>query len=208
MANRPAWGVISSRVEKRNFQFEYFNGLSVEQKQKSIRSLHNSIGLKSLEVSTKSENKLGKKLSAFNLKLNGKVFESLFQSCKVRELGGPFTYLKDIEPKETKKFWRDHKLGKLTHFEFNGFNFPKEPASCFYDYIYILAVKETLEYEEILDILNYDFFTDIEFNPEKSINCQARSVAIIKLLILMYGEIPDLNDIEQWIKFHKAFVYG
>ena len=27
-------------------------------------------------------------------------------------------------------------------------------------------------------IINYDFFTDIEFNHEKSLNCQARSAAI------------------------------
>lgn len=28
------------------------------------------------------------------------------------------------------------------------------------------------------EVTDYDCFTDIEFNPERSINCQARSVAL------------------------------
>ena len=28
------------------------------------------------------------------------------------------------------------------------------------------------------EILNYDAFTDIEFNPKKSLNCQAKAAAI------------------------------
>lgn len=35
---------------------------------------------------------------------------------------------------------------------------------------------------EIL-LLQYDVFTDIEFNHKKSINCQARSAAIYKTLM-------------------------
>ena len=36
----------------------------------------------------------------------------------------------------------------------------------------------------INNIIQFDAFTDIEFNPAKSINCQARSVALHKLNLL------------------------
>jgi hypothetical protein len=54
-------------------EFEYFNGFAVSQKQKSIRSMHESVNrmnksLQILEVSTKSTNPTGVALSAFNLK--------------------------------------------------------------------------------------------------------------------------------------------
>ena len=55
----------------------------------------------SLEVSTKSNEKLGQRLSAFNLKIDTKIgeitIESAFQGSKVFEHGGPYTdiYKKD-----------------------------------------------------------------------------------------------------------------
>ncbi len=53
--------------------FKFYTGFAVSQKQKSIKSLHESISridntLKILEVSTKSTNQTGIALSAFNLK--------------------------------------------------------------------------------------------------------------------------------------------
>lgn len=51
-----------------------------------------------------------------------------------------------------------------------------EPQTAFYDWLYLnaLAVNPALA-EPLLD---YEAFTDIEFNPEKSLNCQARSAAL------------------------------
>ena len=53
-------------------EFTYYNGFAISQKQKSIGSLHENIKkiddkLNILEVSTKSTEPLGVKLSAFNL---------------------------------------------------------------------------------------------------------------------------------------------
>lgn len=79
------------------------------QKQKSILSLHKNFLEKYpqrriLEISTKSNNELGVKLSAFNLMIhtNERAFsvESAFQSSKVFENGGPYTDLLNKSSKE------------------------------------------------------------------------------------------------------------
>ena len=57
--------------------------------------------------------------------------------------------------------------------------------------------------EELVEINQFEFFTDIEFNPQKSINCQARSVAMIKVMLNMFGEIPNIDNFEEFQKFYK-----
>ena len=51
--------------------------------------------------------------------------------------------------------------------------------------------------------MEFEFFTDIEFNPQKSINCQAKSVALIKVMLNMFGEIPNLDSFDEFKKFYK-----
>jgi len=71
--------------------------------------------------------------------------------------------------------------GRLTGFRFNGFSFPLEPKTIFYDWLYITAIYPHREWLERL--YRYAGFTDIEFNPSKSINCQARSCALFVSLM-------------------------
>ena len=83
---------------------------------------------------------------------------------------------------EAKKDERIKESGTLIGFDLFGDIWELEPKTAFYDYIYI---KTLLENKHLIDdILKYDAFTDIEFNPEKSINCQAYSVALFKALSL------------------------
>ena len=82
-------------------------GFALSQKKKNIAALHESaarVGYAPLlEVSTKSEEKVGQRLSAFNLKvyseqLGEMPLEMAFQGSKVFEGGGPFNdlyYAKD-----------------------------------------------------------------------------------------------------------------
>ncbi|MDE6665873.1 MAG: hypothetical protein K2K14_06765 [Ruminococcus sp.] len=84
MAERPAYFIHNGKVAVRNYSFEWFSGFAVSQKQKSIESMHSEIlridsGANLLEVSTKSKNLLGIKLSAFNIRLNGYTLENIFQ---------------------------------------------------------------------------------------------------------------------------------
>ena len=192
MAKRPIFIVSEDPnflfIEK-EIEFEWFAGLSVSQKQKSINSLHNSASLsgydKILEVSTKSEHAIGNKLSAFNLSFpmsDGTLIhlESAFQGSKVFENGGPYTDLYSIKPFDVKKDERISKEHEIKGFKFDGMDWDSEPKTAFYDWLYINAVFKNIENNanEYQKILDYNAFTDIEFNPLNSINCQARSCAV------------------------------
>ncbi|MDE7254476.1 MAG: hypothetical protein K2O32_16255 [Acetatifactor sp.] len=210
MAKRPAFFIRQGKVISETYSFEWFPGFAVSQKQKSIESLHNAIrevdaNAKPLEISTKSKDPIGVKLSAFNLRLNNYALENIFQSAKVFENGGPYLDLLDVLPKEAKRDERLHNSGKLKAFRYQQEDFPLNPKTVFYDFIYISAVKQSLAIDEINAISNYNYFTDIEFNPTKSMNTQARTVAMIQLILDEYGYLPDFQK-KDFIQYHKEHI--
>ena len=185
MANRPVYVAKNSApyVECINTDFKFYNGFSDKQKHLSIKSLHDAFleiypEKILLEISSKSENPLGVAVSAFNLKFLHKDFsvESAFQGSKVFENGGPYIDLLDKTSREAKKDERLKNSGNLIYFKFFDEIFPLEPKTYFYDWLYINALNSNSNLAE--EILNFDAFTDIEFNPKKSFNCQARAAAI------------------------------
>lgn len=190
MANRPIYVPQSSGdafVITLPVEFEWHPGLAPSQKKKSIKSLHHSALeqhriAKTLEVSSKSEVALGVQLSAFNLSITtqkiGRTFsvECAYQSSKVFESGGPYCDLLEKSSLEAKRDPRLTSSGALKGFRFFGTNWDLDPLTAFYDWLYINALKRKPEYWAELD--GYQGFTDIEFNPERSINCQAYSVAL------------------------------
>lgn len=188
MANRPVFMVANDNqfCQKINVDFEYFSGFSEKQQRRCINSLHNSFKIihpekRVLEISSKSENELGVQLSAFNLFIktkSGKEFsvESAFQGSKVFENGGPYIDLLSQTSRQAKKDMRLKNSGKLISFVYGGKTFPIEPKTYFYNWLYINALHLHLQLST--EILNYDAFTDIAFNPQKSINCQAEAAAI------------------------------
>ena len=209
MAIRPAWTVKDGKVISKVFEFEWSGGFAITQKQKNIRGLHeaigNSTGQRSLEVSSKSTLELGNTLSAFHLTLSGRQLENVFQASKKYELGGPYTDLLEVAPKNAKRDDRHHTSGKLTAFMLNDDTWPLEPKTAFYDYLYVTAVYEA--FGAGLDLSPYQWFTDIEFNPKKSINCQARSAAIYQLLQRING-FEALTGKDKWMEFHRMCVSG
>lgn len=210
MAKRPAFFIQQGKVVSEVYSFEWFSGFAVSQKQKSIESLHSAIlkadaGAKPLEISTKGKEAIGIRLSAFNLKLDNYALENVFQSAKVFENGGPYLDLLDVLPKEAKRDQRLHNSGDLRAFRYQNQDFPIIPKTVFYDFIYIAAVKKMFNIDEINAISNYNYFTDIEFNPAKSINTQARAAAMIKLIVDEYGYLPDFSK-EQFIQYHKEHI--
>ncbi len=79
MAKRPVFIpqlTSESLVREEEIEFVFFNGFAVSQKQKSINSLHEAalraleLSGEILEVSTKSMQKVGTELSAFNLTID------------------------------------------------------------------------------------------------------------------------------------------
>lgn len=207
MAQRPAFLSSGGKIVSKTYSFEWFPGFAVSQKQRSIESLHDAIRstdrlARPLEISTKGREPLGKKLSAFNLSLEGHTLENIFQSSKVFERGGPYTGLLEVPPREAKRDERLRSSGALTAFHWQGRDFPLTPLTVFYDFIYFAAVKESLTAEEINGISNYNYFTDIEFNPAKSINTQARTAALLRLMLEEYGCLPDFSA-DDFIAYHK-----
>lgn len=193
MANRPIFVVNDNKKElfkEVNIEFTFYNGFAVTQKAKSIQSLHDNAkksGYKNiLEVSTKSDNKLGWQLSAFNLMLDfdfdKKIsLECAFQGSKVFENNIQYKDLYFVESIQAKKDERLKKSGSIIGFEFEGDFWENEPKTAFYDYLYIKTLYSN--YRDVIDeLIKYDAFSDIEFNPKKSINCQARTCAILVTL--------------------------
>lgn len=178
----------SPSVHTVDVEFDWFPGFALAQQQKSVASLHGAarrLGLAKnpLEISTRSTEDLGRCLSAFNLKVEHLTLgiiplESAFQSSKVFLNGGPYTDLATKDPKTAK---RDPRIqgnpSPLVCFRFGEHDFPTRPTTAFYDWLYIRALS--LLDRHILDKLcERDGFTDIAFNPQKSLNCQARSAAL------------------------------
>ena len=209
MAKRPAWTIENGKIIRKDFEFAWNGGFAISQKRKNINALHQAIedatGQTALEISSKGEVELGNQLSAFNMKITGVFIENVFQASKRYENGGPYLDLLDVAPKDAKRDERHKISGKLVAFVRNGEDWPLEPKTVFYDFIYVLAVIENFGCE--LDINEYNWFTDIEFNPGKSINCQARAVAIYKL-IQEKAAFNVLNDRSAWINFHTLHVKG
>lgn len=188
MASRPVFVPNFDTVGVRTFDvsFTWQSGMSISQKRKNIAALHSaasSIGLlRMLEISTKSPDQTGVLLSAFNLSStttkHGMHFtvESAFQSSKVFERGGPFVDLLTAESRTAKKDPRLRESGRVVGFLFLGQSFPTVPPTLFYDWLYVNTLVKNGRLAKA--ILQYEAFTDIEFNPEKSINCQAYSAAL------------------------------
>ncbi len=211
MANRPVYVPKKNSelpsVNINDVDFKWFPGMSKSQKQKSILSLHKASRNLDiwpiLEISSKSEIELGVKLSSFNLLINTKKqkksfsVETAFQSSKVFEKGGPYTDLLEGTSRQAKKDIRLKESGNLIKFVFFNEEFPLMPRTYFYDWIYINALHQNKDISD--EIMKYQGFTDIEFNPNKSINCQAYSAAL-------YASLRNTGMLNEALETPVAFL--
>lgn len=128
MARRPVFVPDSDKpyVSEVSLDFEYFPGSSIQQKQRSIASLHASYvarfpSSRILEVSSKSERDIGVQLSAFNLMIEypgrgSYSVECAFRASKVFLHGGPFVDLFNASSRAAKTDRRLRKSGELVAF--------------------------------------------------------------------------------------------
>lgn len=189
MAKRPVF-VVGDRLDRpvviHMIEFQWFPGFALVQKQRSIASLHeqaDAAGLGPvLEASRRSPAELGQELSAFNMRFRsiaaGQTIsvEEAFQGSKVFRDGGPYVDILGQGPREAKKDPRLKESGPLVGFRYGNEAWDLVPQTAFYDWLYINSI---LTNRRITDaIREFNAFTDIEFNPEKSKNCQAHSVAM------------------------------
>lgn len=221
MAKRPVF-ISNGRehlVKEELVDFKWNPGFAPIQKKKNVSALHKAAEKKGfsplLEISTKSEETLGQRLSAFNLKIETDVgeisLEAAYQGSKVFESGGPYTDIYRKDGRSAKKDIRVRTSGELVCFKFFEDEWPLEPKTAFYDWLYITALKP---YQEFLKrLFDYKGFTDIEFNPGKSINCQARACALLVSLLkfdllnealLSQRDFIDITSSDPFKKNHSA----
>ncbi len=213
MARRPVFIPCYNKnnaIDELFLEFKWHPGFAEVQKKKNVAGLHEAArgaGLKNvLEVSTKSESTLGYRLSAFNLKVElssgSKIsLESAYQGSKIFANGGPYKDLYFKTAREAKKDPRLKSSGTIVGFEFDGLYFDSEPKNAFYDWLYLYALKDHADF--LVRLLKFDAFSDIEFNPEKSLNSQARSCALLAFLIYK-GEFPRIvYHVDDFYKFVK-----
>lgn len=210
MATRPIFIVEAAGpalVRAQSIEFTWHAGMAPSRRQMSMRSLHDAARslhptARILEVSRLSDSPLGEALSAFNLKLDypgigAMPVECAFQSSKVFERGGPFPDLLTAAPLDAKRDPRLKDSGQLTGFHFMGRDWPKDPPTAFYDWTYMQALHQCPDLSKA--IIAFDIFTDIAFNPAKSINCQASACA-------RYVALFRRGDVEAALASYDAFM--
>lgn len=218
MAKRIIFEAVDKKpyVKVHEVKFVWNKGLNIKQKRKNISAVHNAFleeypDKKILEISSKSMQKCGNELSAFNLKKFvpslGKELpvENVFQGGKIFDDGtdkprnAPSLYAES--PVAAKRIAGElAEYSKVIGFTFDGQSFPSEPKTAFYDYIYCNALLENPSLAEV--VLSYDAFSDIEFNPAKSLNCQARAAAIFAAM--HHTGLADLiKDFASFLSFSK-----
>ncbi len=209
MAKRPVFAPNPNEfpyVKAIDVEFQWYPGFAKSQLQKSIDSLHKAAKKRGidpiLEISGKSAFALGVSLSAFNLKFqapNGQTMsvECAYQGSKVFEEGGPYNDLYTVSGREAKTDERIQNSGELISFIFCDKEFPTEPKTAFYDSLYIMALWQNKQ-NLVPDLVKFQGFSDIVFNPKRSFNCQARAAAIFVSLtrnqLLNGGVMQDMDS--------------
>lgn len=193
----------SKLVLEVSLQFEWSMGMARTQKQKSIQSFHtvaNKNGCsKPLEISTYSLQSIGVQLSAYNLlykssKSHGTV-EELYQKSKV------LNKTKESVSIDGNKILKGR---QPLCFIFEDYKWPLKPLSGFYDWLYINALHQNRDLSN--RVLEFDAFTDIAYNPKKSVSTQARSVALYVALMRL-GKIEQAKDPEEFLKLLERYEY-
>ncbi len=201
MAERPVFIPAPESAELVREVFlplKWHSGFAPVQKEKNIAALHEAAAQRGitplLEISSKSKSERGRHMSAFHMtvptKCCGRIkLELAFQGSKVFERGGPYTDLYHKGDTEIGRAKRDPRLqqsGRLIGFSFEGIDFPLEPKTAFYDWLYCSFLWDHRDWATKL--YAYAGFTDVEFNPHRSINCQARSAALF-LSLMKRGDL-------------------
>ncbi|MGK9288609.1 DarT1-associated NADAR antitoxin family protein [Staphylococcus warneri] len=205
----------TKKNKKIKVEFTWYSGFSKEQKQKNMISLHQTFlerfsNYKILEVSTKSKVDVGVKASAFNLTIEtkkGNTFsvEELFQTSKVYKKNGDQSHLlKDnVDIREIKRKLREiNENDEMIRYSCFNQNFPLEPRTLFYNWLYINVLNRNEQLAK--EVLKFDAFTDIEFNPKRSYNCQAEACSIYVSLVRRDLLEKALNSVENF----KEIVYA
>ncbi|WP_352339483.1 hypothetical protein [Psychrobacter sp. 16-MNA-CIBAN-0192] len=194
-------------------RFERHVGFASKQKKKSINDMHQVIRKKYgfnhvLELSSKSGNKLSFLLSPLSLQITDEhdgmqySVENAFQASKVFENGGPYLDLLDTPPRQVKKDERLITSGELIGYNYFGMEWSVEPVTTFYDWLYVNALKQNPQLHE--EVMQYQAFTDLEFNPKKTVHCTAYALAMF-VALNKRGLLDNVEDPMTFFDLYHEF---
>lgn len=195
-----------------NYDFDWASGQAAAQKMKNSAQLQSMWKEKHpegkiLEVSTKSDQEAGVKLSPFNLtkRLSSlrKEFpvENIYQASKTFRHGGPYVDLLGVAPNKALADPRLLDSGELVAYTCEGQPYPAAPDFLFYIWLYLTALLENPGLA--VRVKNTDAFCDIEFNPAKGNNNQAKACAVFNSLAKL-GLLDEARTFEGFKKIMMA----
>ncbi|MFH5836199.1 DUF6977 family protein [Proteiniclasticum sp. C24MP] len=197
-------------IVEKTIHFENFRGQSLNQKHKSIESMHHAIrayesGGKILEVSSDSPDPLGRKLTGDALLAetrdgNRVPVMNIFESAKVFEKGGPYRDLLEADPADVSKDQRLKSSGRLLGFHFEDVPYSLTPRHLFFDWIYLKTLYDRKELHE--ELAGYDMVTDIGYNMSTMFASSARACAYF--ISLYHAGLLDevMKDLDSFRKIY------
>ena len=214
MVSRPVFAPMRDQVGVMEFEskpFIWHPGFALSQKQKNVEELHEAIlrddpTQHPLEISSRSKTSLGVNLSAFNLGVwrDGKYLsvESVYQASKVFAGNiGPHPEWYSDNPGEVRNRIRDI-AGAIVAYRLGHDEWGLNPTRAFYNWVYCRALHKNKKLIE--ELSGYTCFTDIAFNPQKSLNCQAYAISLYLSLVANGVADEALSGKDIFLRFHPV----
>ena len=135
-----------------------------------------------LEISSRSSDRLGRDLSAMNLPaagdLHGRSVEAVYQAAKCYGGGGPDTQLSQSGYEAKRRDRERRRQGPLAGFRHEGREWPPETGSAFYDWLWTRSALRHCGHGVVERLQRYEGFTD-QFHRPGALACQAKAAAIV-----------------------------
>ena len=153
---------------------------------------------RSLEISSRSRDPLGRELSAMNLPAagdpRGRPVEAVYQAAKCYGGGGPDAPGCDSGYAAKRRDRERRREGPLSAFEHEGRRWPTETGSAFYDWLWTRSAIARWGIGVVDRLREYDAFSD-QFHRAGALACQAKTAAIVagmgRARVLAATESPE-----------------
>ena len=137
---------------------------------------------RTLEISSRSADRLGRDLSAMNLPADGdphgRPVEAVYQAAKCYGDGGPDTHVSRSGYEARHHDRERRRQGPLAGFRHEGRQWPPETGSAFYDWLWTRSALRHCGHGVVERLQRYDGFTD-QFHRPGAVACQAKTAAIV-----------------------------
>ena len=137
---------------------------------------------RTLEISSRSSDRLGRDLSAMNLPAAGdphrRSVEAVYQAAKCYGDGGPDSHLSQSGYEAKRRDRERRRQGPLAGFRHEGRQWPPETGSAFYDWLWSRSALGCCGHGVVERLQRFDGFTD-QFHRPGALACQAKAAAIV-----------------------------